>query len=597
MIILTSITLFTALFNIYQTKNKKDLQTNINTIITINKYNIQTALQNLYKEYQGKEALFYQIHNFAKNQYIKNKSIPLQQLKEKIMSRYILQNINLDIFIINKNYTITQATYKNDIGFNLKEIEDAKKYLDKTKKDAKTYVASNISIDILDSKLNVYSYSKIDTDSYLELGFKFNTNMYQALKKNLETIYKETNNKILLYRVLDTAQNTQYYDNPLLTKSKLNISKKEYYKKLKRFAKNQPTTDKIINAVRFNKILKKQVHNTLSVYIPFLKKSENKYLYYNNFVMVIQIDISAYNQTLADMKHYFVLFGFILLILLLLFYYIIRKNFYNPIMKIFTTLEKEEKITDKTLLKKKDEFGILVEKYNKLFDSLHTQIALNKNLLIENKRFITDTVHQIRTPLTNIMMNGEMVKRFQNDEKLCNFIDQIDASINMLSNSYEDLSYIISSDTIQYKPTNISISALLAKRVKFFTTISKVNFKKITTNIASNIYVNINEIELERIIDNNISNGIKYATPHKPISINLYKNKDYVILEFKTYGETIKNKEKIFDKNYRENESKRGLGLGLNMVKNICQKYGITYMVSYQDGQNIFTFTILYAKI
>ena len=34
-----------------------------------------------------------------------------------------------------------------------------------------------------------------------------------------------------------------------------------------------------------------------------------------------------------------------------------------------------------------------------------------------------------------------------------------------------------------------------------------------------------------------------------------------------------------FEKNYRENEAKRGLGLGLNMVKNICDKYKITYDV------------------
>ena len=47
----------------------------------------------------------------------------------------------------------------------------------------------------------------------------------------------------------------------------------------------------------------------------------------------------------------------------------------------------------------------------------------------------------------------------------------------------------------------------------------------------------------------------------------------------------------IFEKNYREEESKRGLGLGLNIVKNICDKYNILYVASYQNGQNIFTYT------
>ena len=61
-------------------------------------------------------------------------------------------------------------------------------------------------------------------------------------------------------------------------------------------------------------------------------------------------------------------------------------------------------------------------------------------------------------------------------------------------------------------------------------------------------------------------------------------------LSFKTYGKPIKNKEKVFEKNYRENEAKRGLGLGLNMVKGICEKYDISYDVAYEDGQNIFTY-------
>ncbi|MEA3498818.1 MAG: hypothetical protein U9R16_07160, partial [Campylobacterota bacterium] len=63
-----------------------------------------------------------------------------------------------------------------------------------------------------------------------------------------------------------------------------------------------------------------------------------------------------------------------------------------------------------------------------------------------------------------------------------------------------------------------------------------------------------------------------------------------VTLEFKTFGKPIVDTDKIFDKNYREDESKRGLGLGLNMVKGICEKYDINYEVSYEDGQNIFRY-------
>jgi len=99
------------------------------------------------------------------------------------------------------------------------------------------------------------------------------------------------------------------------------------------------------------------------------------------------------------------------------------------------------------------------------------------------------------------------------------FIEQIDASTHMLSNSYEDLAYITSYDSIDYKSNRVSLTEILNKRIKFFSTISKVNHKEIVSNIEDDIYIHINEIELERIIDNNISNGIKYGEEKQPITI------------------------------------------------------------------------------
>jgi len=155
--------------------------------------------------------------------------------------------------------------------------------------------------------------------------------------------------------------------------------------------------------------------------------------------------------------------------------------------------------------------------------SINTKLekSLNENrvLLEENKQFIVDSIHQIKTPLTNIMMNSEMIEHSQKDNKYLDFTQQINASICMLTNSYDDLSYIISYDSINYDIANISLSKILKERIKFFQIISKVNFKPIISNIVDEIYLDINIVELERLIDNNISNAIKYATQHKDIKI------------------------------------------------------------------------------
>jgi len=582
----------TTLFFTYNKKNEDDLKTNIKNIIEINKYNVKETLKSVYSDYESNKKLFFNIHQYTQNKYLQSTTTDLETLKQSIIKKFNLQNIDIDIFLIDKSYIITNATFKKDIGFNLSIIEDAKNYLDKTSKDKKIYVASNISIDMLDSNLKTYSYAKIKDNLYFEMGFTFKNPIYKKLKNNLDNIYKKTNNKISLYRVLDSSNNAEIYDNVLKAEDLTNISKEQYYKTLQNFKKDEPTTNKYINTIRLNKTYKESVENKVVYYVPLLSKKDNQHLFYNNFLMKIEIDISSHMENTVQIQNYFIVFSVVLLLLLIGLYYIIKNSFYNPMVQLSDIFEKELEIKDKHLLEKKDEFGLLVEKYNKLYKSLNKEINLNQNLLLENKRFIADTVHQIRTPLTNIMMNSEMIKRSQKNDTMSDFIDQINASINMLTNSYEDLSYITSSDTIEYKPTNLSITEILSQRIKFFTTISKVNFKEIVTNIQANIYFNINQIELERLIDNNISNAIKYADTQKPITINLTNKNDIVSLEFKSFGYPIKDTSKIFDKNYREDDSKRGLGLGLNMVKGICDKYSISYKVIYEKNQNIFTYLI-----
>ena len=590
-IAISFILFFFVVYNAYVKQKEKDLQSNIKTITQTHKLYIEDSLESLYNEQQRYQKSIHKIHQYAQNQYLKNKNIELSLLKEKVKKHFNITDFDFDIYLIDKNYVIFDATYEKDIGFNLSIVDDAKMYLDKTTKDSKIYLASNISIDLLDYKLKVYSYSKATNNQYFELGFTLKNPIYSKLKKNVKNIYDRTKNKTSLFRVITTADKKYEYYNDLLYKPKEGISKEEYFKTIEKFEINTFTTNKIINAQRQNKQLTEVFDGKHIVYIPILNKNTNKHLFYNDLIMKIEIDTTSYEQTLSNTKQKFYIFGSIIFLFLMLLYYFIKYNFYKPMIKITDTLESEKKIEDEKLLNKKDEFGILVEKYNKLYDSLNNEIKLNSNLLTENKRFIADTVHQIRTPLTNIMMNAEMVKKFQTDDKLSLFVDQIDASINMLSNSYEDLAYVTSYDTIEYKSNKVSLNDMLNKRIKFFSTISKVNFKEIVSNIQNDIYIHINEIELERIIDNNISNGIKYGDENKPIIINLSKTDDIVSLSFQTFGKPIQNKERVFDKNYRENEAKRGLGLGLNMVKGICEKYDIDYCVDYENEQNIFTYS------
>lgn len=222
--------------------------------------------------------------------------------------------------------------------------------------------------------------------------------------------------------------------------------------------------------------------------------------------------------------------------------------------------------------------------------TLQDQIQKNQILLEENKQFIADMVHQIRTPLSVIMTNTSLIE-MSSASKVSPYIIQINSAINMLSNAHEDLSYIIANDTIDYKPIKINLTHFLQERIDFFEVIAQANNKMIDAAIMDTLEVKMNDTELERLIDNNLSNAIKHSHDKSRIKVVLKKIHSEIILEFLSEGRKINNTSKIFDKNYTESYgAKRSLGLGLSMVKTICEKNHITYRADSENGFNTFTY-------
>jgi len=98
----------------------------------------------------------------------------------------------------------------------------------------------------------------------------------------------------------------------------------------------------------------------------------------------------------------------------------------------------------------------------------------------------------------------------------------------------------------------------------------------------------MNEIELTRLIDNNLSNAIKYGKPISEIEIRLFEDSGVCVMEFSNEG-TITNKEEIFQKFHRESHMAEGFGVGLYMVKTICEAYAITITLNTEE-RIIFTY-------
>ena len=205
-----------------------------------------------------------------------------------------------------------------------------------------------------------------------------------------------------------------------------------------------------------------------------------------------------------------------------------------------------------------------------------TKIRNKETRLKEQDKFVQSSMHEIRTPLSVITLNNDLrCLEFGEDE----YTNEIDSSLKILLNSYDDMSFILTHEKLEYKIETLNLEELVRSRALYFKTIAKASDKNIEIDLNSNINIKISLIELTRLIDNNLSNAIKYSSRNSIIRINLKNNS----LTFNNQGVSIKDTNKIFKKYFRENSVIGGYGIGLNIVKNISKKYNIKINLESND--------------
>lgn len=202
-----------------------------------------------------------------------------------------------------------------------------------------------------------------------------------------------------------------------------------------------------------------------------------------------------------------------------------------------------------------------------------------KKLVKLQENFIQTAIHEINTPLAIILSSLNFLDKNNKNVK------RIESAVLMINNIYSDLSFILKYKHKNYPIQLIEIKDILQERIQFFEVIASIKKLKIKAEIE-NFIVKINKEELIRIIDNNLSNAIKYSIPNSTIII---KAKNH-ILSFKNTTSEVNNINKFFEPFYQENSNSQGFGLGLYLVSEICKKYNIKVKIENINNDIIFKY-------
>ncbi len=190
--------------------------------------------------------------------------------------------------------------------------------------------------------------------------------------------------------------------------------------------------------------------------------------------------------------------------------------------------------------------------------------------MIDN--FIANIVHDINTPIATIMLNTKsLIKKSQEKPKK---LKRILSSAKQLSDMQHDLLALADEkDTIEKEI--VDLKELSEEIIDGF----KLQYKAQPFEVElKSQKVKVNGVDMRRIIQNLLSNAVKYNKENNPIKI--YMQNDALVI--KDQGKGMKNPQKVFEKNYREDYTIQGNGLGLASVLAMLERNSITIEVESQ---------------
>lgn len=221
-------------------------------------------------------------------------------------------------------------------------------------------------------------------------------------------------------------------------------------------------------------------------------------------------------------------------------------------------------------------------------ENLQKEKIFSQDLLKAQKEFLRYTVHETNTPLSVMLTSIELyLMKHPKDRDL----SKIEAAAKNIFSIYDDLSYLVKKDHIEYKKTVVNLNNFLNSRIDFFREVGEFSLIKFEyTPPKEELHVHFNETKLQRIIDNTLTNAIKYTLPNENVHVSLVKVGSHVQFCVSSRSKIIQDTDKVFEAYYREERGRDGFGLGLRLVKSICEEEGVEVDVASDDSLTTFSY-------
>lgn len=213
----------------------------------------------------------------------------------------------------------------------------------------------------------------------------------------------------------------------------------------------------------------------------------------------------------------------------------------------------------------------------KVQEKLEFQNSELKKLNTELDSFVYSASHDLKAPLSSIKGLLSLAKKEEDREKLANYLELTEKSINKLDVFINDIIDLSRNARQDVQKDLIDFDELIQDTLDNYQYLA--NFDKIEKiiNIESDIPFYSDKRRIKVILNNLISNSIRYYNPrieNPHIKVEIKADKKNVVIRSSDNGLGIESKylEKIFEMFFRASNHSQGTGIGLYIVKETVQK-------------------------
>lgn len=211
-----------------------------------------------------------------------------------------------------------------------------------------------------------------------------------------------------------------------------------------------------------------------------------------------------------------------------------------------------------------------------------TNLLEKKNQLFEDKESMLAMVsHDLKNPVNAGIM---AIKLLENNRLSplnsyqTELVDNIYSSLHYMKDLIENIldRYKLANNVYQLNHVSVDFAEFVNSILKETKSIFTSKSQTISLNVElTNPIIDLDLLEIRRVINNLISNSSIYSPENSQITIRLFEKENFVCFEIQNAGKGIPNPNKVFEKFYTNNNSLKSFatGLGLYIVKEIIEAH------------------------